>query len=224
MGIKRLKIDWPNHIIGFFSALFGILIAFELEEWRQHRNNQAEASEAFIKLKEEISINKTTLHETVATNQRILTTIAKELLPHLSDNLTFKGSPALAKEINVKCQGIAQIELSDSTSQHVIAPVNIFMNSLLQPSLVYSAWESAKATGVINHIEYDKVLTISYVYNAPKITEELKDLSLLLRQADEATNKSSLRKLLIELKQGYNVIELELANYDIFASMVESME
>lgn len=224
MKIKKGKIDWPNHIIGFLSALFGILIAFELEEWRQHRNNQSEAKEAFLKLKEEISINKTTLHETVSTNQQILSSMANDLLPHLSDNLSFKGSPQLANEINKKCQGFARIELVDSTSQQVVAPVSIFMNSLVQPPLHYSAWESVKSTGVINHLEYDRVLTISYLYNTPKITEELRELSLLLRQADETTNKTGLRKLIIELKEGYNVIEQELANYDIFAAMIEGME
>ena len=33
--IPDLRIDWPNHIVAFFSALFGILIALELDERRE---------------------------------------------------------------------------------------------------------------------------------------------------------------------------------------------
>ncbi len=224
MKLKDLKLDWPNHLIGFFSALFGILIAFELEDWREHRNNQKEALEAFSKLKEEININKNALHETVASNQKLLSLIELELLPYLNNNLSFKGDLATAKEINKKCLGIAHIEFTDSAAQEVVAPVNIFMNSLLQPPLHYSAWESAKATGVINHIEYDKVLTISYLYNNTKITDELKELSLLLRRADETKTKSGLIKLISELNEGYKVIELEMSSFDTFASILEGME
>ena len=45
--LSSYKIDWANHIIGFFSALFGILIAFELEEWRDEKNQIEIARVAF---------------------------------------------------------------------------------------------------------------------------------------------------------------------------------
>lgn len=61
MRLRIGKIDWPNHAIGFFSALFGILIAFELDQWRETRNHQEEARNAFDKLKQEIQINKNSL-------------------------------------------------------------------------------------------------------------------------------------------------------------------
>lgn len=31
------KIDWRNHFVAFLSALLGIFIAFQLENWREGR-------------------------------------------------------------------------------------------------------------------------------------------------------------------------------------------
>lgn len=224
MNLRSWKIDWPNHVIGFFSALFGILIAFELEEWRENRNNQEEARQAFDKLKQEIQTNKTTLHEMVATNEQLLDLLVNELLPHLNESLLFQGDASEAMNVNKRCGAIARIEVTDTTARKVTLPVNIFMNSLIRPPLHYSAWESAKATGVINHIEYEKVLTISYLYNIPGITDELQEIRRLLRSADESTSKSNLRKLIAELKESHNVIQLELENFDGFSAIVQAME
>lgn len=98
------------------------------------------------------------------------------------------------------------------------------MGSLLHPTLHYSAWESAKATGVINYIEYEKVLTISYLYNIPRITDELQEIRMLVRRSDEITSKSGFEKLLIELKESHHLIQAELANYDIFVNIIQDME
>ena len=70
---NKFSVDWPNHVIGFFSALFGILIAFELDQWRERQQEAEVAQNAFSKLKQEIQINKNLLHETVSTNLGLLT-------------------------------------------------------------------------------------------------------------------------------------------------------
>lgn len=66
------KIDWPNHLVGFFSALFGILIAFELDEWKESRKEEKIAANAFIRLQQEIVINRNMLHEMVNTNLSLI--------------------------------------------------------------------------------------------------------------------------------------------------------
>jgi len=71
MKFSSWRVDWPNHLIGFFSALFGILIAFELDEWREAKNNREEAHNAFDKIKQEIQINKGALHEAVKNKSSI---------------------------------------------------------------------------------------------------------------------------------------------------------
>jgi hypothetical protein len=224
MGWKAWRIDWPNHLIGFFSALFGILIAFELDQWREANNHREDGRNAFEKTKQEIHINKNALHETVNTNLELLDVLELEVIPFLNDRLEYHGTLAEARQINSKSGVVARIIINDTTSLSVKAPILINMGSLLHPTLLNSAWESAKATGVINYIEYEKVLAISLLYNTPRITDEWHEIRTLLRNSDEITAKSDLIKLVKELKESHLLIQSELANYDVFVSIIEQME
>jgi hypothetical protein len=51
------KIDWPNHIIAFVSALLGILIAFQLEYYREEHKEDEELSKALIIVKKKVENN-----------------------------------------------------------------------------------------------------------------------------------------------------------------------
>ncbi|MFY0685777.1 MAG: hypothetical protein JXQ90_01360 [Cyclobacteriaceae bacterium] len=51
------KIDWPNHIIAFFSALLGILIAFRLEFIREEHREQEQLQKALLVIREEVDNN-----------------------------------------------------------------------------------------------------------------------------------------------------------------------
>ena len=51
------KIDWSNHIISFFSALLGILIAFRLEFFREEHQEKEQLDKALLVIKEELESN-----------------------------------------------------------------------------------------------------------------------------------------------------------------------
>ena len=74
-------------------------------------------------------------------------------------------------EINLKVYPILRIEINESVSSNINASVTIHLGRISHPTLHPSAWESAKATGTINHLEYAIVLTISYLYNMDRILE-----------------------------------------------------
>ena len=164
-SVSQYKIDWPNHVIGFFSALFGILIAFELEEWRDEKNQIEIARIAFENLKKEVQINQNSLHENVANNIRHINTL-QELLDKMDNQLRFTGSKVEADSINQNFSHVVFIEWSDSvTKSKMLKPVvNIGMHNITIPTLQSSAWESAKATGALNLMEYEKVQSLSYLY------------------------------------------------------------
>jgi FtsZ-binding cell division protein ZapB len=98
--ISKYQIDWPNHIIGFFSALFGILIAFELDEWREERNQIEIARVAFENLKKEIQINQNSLHENISNNVNYIDAL-QSLTGKMDNQLRFVGVRAEADSINV---------------------------------------------------------------------------------------------------------------------------
>jgi hypothetical protein len=51
------KIDWLNHIVGFLSAIFGIFIAFRLENYRERQNDKEKVEIVKQVLKKEIEGN-----------------------------------------------------------------------------------------------------------------------------------------------------------------------
>jgi len=228
MRIPRFKtpIDWPNHTIGFFSALFGILIAFELDQWREQKQEEEVAQNAFAKLKQEIQINRNTLHETVNTNLELLSLLKSKVLPRLNDNLQFTGTRVEADSINnhKNLMMVAFVDTIPGRTPKKNPPVHIAFGNLIQPVLQYSAWESAKATGVLNFMNYEKVLSLSSVYNTPRVTDELLQIKVLIRSSDQVKNKNQLIEVLNDLKKSHLLIRNELEQSDLFVSIIEQME
>ncbi len=217
-------VDWPNHIIGFFSALFGILIAFELDQWRESKKEEEIAANAFDKLKQEIQINKNSLHESTQLNLQLLAVLEETVLPLLSEDLHFDGEASQVTAYNADTQfaRVAHIEELPTVGERYV--VHIGFGNFIRPVLHYSAWESAKATGALNFMAYEKVLSLSSLYNAPQITDELLHIKLWLEQADQIKTRAQLTDLLVRLRQAHRIIEDELQEYDLFVNMLEQIE
>lgn len=224
MRLSRLRIDWPNHIIGFFSALFGILIAFELDQWREHASELKLAKTAFENLMKEVDINQNILHENVNVNLKSIHRI-QEVLTRVDKNLIFKGTRSEADSINTRFGKLLFIDTTDpAPGLRPSWPVHIGMSNITVPSLQTSAWESAKATGALNSMPYEKVVSLSFVYNDSRIIDELIQIRALLRKSDGIANKSELIILLEEVERSHKVLETELTEYDLFVNMLEAMD
>ncbi len=224
-SVSQYKIDWPNHIIGFFSALFGILIAFELEEWRDEKNQIEIAHIAFENLKKEVQINQNSLHENIAINIKHLKSL-QGLLSQMDNQLGFIGSKAEADSINKHFSQVAFIEWDDLVNKSkMVKPVVIIgLHNITIPMLQSSAWESAKATGALNLMEYEKVLSLSSLYNPPRILDELSQIRNFLRNSDNILNKTELSILLTEIEKAHWSIESELQTFDQFVNILNAME
>ena len=224
--ITQFSIDWPNHVIGFFSALFGILIAFELDQWRERNQEDEIAKNAFDKLKLEVQVNNNSLHEMVRTNQNLIELMTTVVTPLLNDELQFTGSRIQADSINYNSdlKVVAFIDTAQWSSKQKHPPTHIVLGYLLQPIIHNSAWESAKATGALNFMDYEQVLSLSSLYNSPRITDELLLIKKLIQNAELITDKSQLNKLLKDLKKAHAIIDQELVQHDSFVSIIEQME
>jgi hypothetical protein len=93
------KINWSDHIVGFFSALFGILIAFQLESWREDSERKELVTLALQNLKNEIEINKGYYEETTQFNHVFLNFI-EQSASWLTDDVRFSGTTNLADSLN----------------------------------------------------------------------------------------------------------------------------
>jgi hypothetical protein len=221
------KIDWPNHVVGFFSALFGILIAFELDEWKENRKEATIAENAFVRLQQEIDINRNMLHEVVNTNLLMIQALQNDVLQKVDNQLLFKGTPEQAAAINGSppLSNIAFIHFPEGDHKpHEGAELHVIFGGLIHPVIHNSAWESAKTIGALNNMSYEKVLSLSSLYNPIRLMDELAEVRALLRNADDIRTKADLEKLLSELEDAYHIIETELNQYDAFAAMLSQME
>ena len=224
-SVSQYKIDWPNHIIGFFSALFGILIAFELEEWRDEKNQIEIARIAFENLKKEVQINQNSLRENIAINVKHLKSL-QALLNRMDNQLGFIGSKEEADSINRNFSQVAFIEWDDAVNKNtLVKPIVIIgLHNITIPMIQSSAWESAKATGALNLMDYEKVLSLSSLYNPPRILDELGQIRNFLRNSDNILSKKELSILLSEMEKAHWSIESELQTFDQFVNILNAME
>jgi hypothetical protein len=221
------KIDWPNHLIGFFSALFGILIAFELDEWKESRKDSKIADNAYTRMLQEIDINRNMLREMVNTNLLMIEGLQEQVLDKVDNRLIFIGSKDQALEVNntQPLSRIAFVHMPEGERRpHDQAVLHVIFSGLVHPVIHSSAWESAKTIGALNSMSYEKVLSLSSIYNPTRILDEMEEVRALLRNADEIESKANLEQLLSELEDAYRIIGAELDQFDAFAAMLVQME
>lgn len=222
--LKR-KIDWPNHIIAFFSALFGILIAFQLDEWRESSGERRLAEEAFRLVRNETSLNNSILTENINRNSETLATL-ESLLPFVDSEMNFKGTYNDADSVNGKNSFIKIVvpETSLNKNRSGVFDLHISMDRFETPEIHTSAWESAKATGALNYMTLEKVDLLSLIYNNAKLKEELTDLRHALKRTDDIKTKDEFTDLLGDLQSSHHVIQRELATFQSYVSILENIE
>jgi hypothetical protein len=219
---RKFTIDWPNHTIAFFSALFGILVAFELDEWREQQNKKELSAKAFERMMEEIQFNRDMLQANITENMERMKVLNK-LVNSLDDRLLFAGSRQLADSFNTEHSHYIYIDTSDQSGKGIY-PVTIVVASLSIPNQHTSAWESAKATGVLNFMGYEKVIALSSVYANQTLTEELSFIRQLTKQADEINSRHDLEKYLKEVNESLGIVFRELEVYDQFVRILQSQQ
>jgi hypothetical protein len=225
MNWQLWRIDWPNHTIGFFSALFGIVIAFELDQCRDAWNEKQLSAQAFNKLQSEIEINQNLLHETVVSNLRHLATL-RQVVRGLDADMRFRGTIAAADSINQHFDEVIFIEIDSALRQSNVKGLfntHIALSNITLPALQTSAWESSKATGALNSMTYEKVAALSFIYNHVKISDELREIREHWRKADAITTRDNLLRLVHELERSHHILQRELTEYDQYVNMVEMM-
>ena len=165
------------------------------------------------------------MHENVANNIRHINNL-QALFSKMDTQLRFIGPKAEVDSINQNFSQVVFIEQYDSVEKvKIVRPVvHIGMHNITIPALQSSAWESAKTTGALNLMEYEKVLSLSSLYNPPRILDELSEIRNLLRNAERISSKTELSILLVEMEKAHRSIESELQTFDQFVNILNVME
>src|SRR6478609_3399734 len=205
-SLSSYKIDWPNHIVGFFSALFGILIAFQLEEWRDQREREQLVQLALQNLKSEIDINKNYYEETTRFNETFLHFL-NESSPSITEELTYRGSKNAVDSLNKFFPGHFAIKAPPESGKAFL--LKITLNITVHHPLT-AAWESAKATGALNFMNFEQVHLLSLIYHQEKLLNEIDNLNALIKNSGRVKSKSQLFSLVDELRESNSIIQREM--------------
>lgn len=120
-------------------VVLGVVLAFAANEWRETKSQVEKAESAFSSIREELQVNRDLVQTSLSYHK------------HLYDTLI-----VMIGENAARIQKGQKEQLPD---------VMVFQKGFVSPAHVMStAWEAAKATDVLNHVEYSDLLLISRMY------------------------------------------------------------
>lgn len=219
--VANTRIDWPNHLIGFFSALFGILIAFQLDEWREDTGQRRLATEALKRIQNEANLDKDILRDNISRNEKSIDELVS-VLPFVASDLFFTGKYLDADSINRNNPAVS-VRL-DSSKRSSTRPLRFEMpfglGHIVVPEIHTSAWESAKATGALNFMSLEQVDLLSLIYSNNQLRDDLSDLRASLKRSDDVVTRREFVMILTELQRTNTVIKRQLATYESYVSML----
>lgn len=158
------KIDWKNHFVAFISTLFGIFIAFQLEDWRESRSEKERLKITFHSIKFEIEENLR-IYRTNVTQIRDFLKYVDFILSHSKgDKLVMKTTDYSFYQTKYpsRFEYVKLIRnLNDSLSEYT---GDLHVDFIPLTGISTSNWDAAKSTGVLTLAEPRMVSDLTYIY------------------------------------------------------------
>ena len=165
------KIDWINHLIAFLSALLGILIAFQLEDYQDKQRE-----------KEELQITLTAVKNEVENNIKIYQTNIEQLSAWLDYYDLYalsmrKGDVEVNKfefdilMSNSRKDSWNQKEMVNDSILVVKAISDLFIiDTAPITGISSSSWQAGLYSGSVNRLSYDNLSKLTSGARANTIT------------------------------------------------------
>jgi len=178
LAVDMKNIDWRNHFIAFFSALLGILIAFQLEDFRENREQLERTNTAYDLVIAEIENNIAIYKENVNLIGSWLTyyNIAKDLSMGVVDNVqvpksTFNqihlDSTKIYRlsdfRISFKNDSIVEIRRKGMIDDKGIYDIDV--DILPKVGIATSAWNSSINSGIFSQLSPNRLSELTKIYD-----------------------------------------------------------
>lgn len=158
------NVDWGNHFVSFLSALLGIFIALQLEEWREVRSEVLRANEAMAAIKAEVDSN-IALYRYNIQGLKGQAECLKFFRSHESEGYLFaspKEFEAMKRKYPKRFQFRMMEKVNDSLCRYEGEPrVDFLPNS----GFSSSAWHSAEISGVLPQFGQEKISALTFIYD-----------------------------------------------------------
>jgi hypothetical protein len=167
--VKKLNIDWSNHLITFIATLLGILVAFQLDDWNNTRRQDEAIRAAIGSLKSELEANFRIINDNLGRlpnftglNGAILKFRVSEIPDDLNVTLVCNRSqfdslrsiyPDRIKEESVVRRKNSKVEFQ--------APWDGFFPERLN----FDNWDAVKSSGILYAFRHDQTIAFNRVYS-----------------------------------------------------------
>ncbi|MFL6550901.1 MAG: hypothetical protein ACJ8OJ_19580 [Povalibacter sp.] len=134
---KKSRIPWTKIILESFFVMLGVLTALIADEWRQNHDDEKRADRALASVIDELNANRAS--------------VVQSLTYHLELTRYLRRFEEQAQK---------------SPASAVMPDGTVFKKGFLHPaSLTSTAWDSAKTTDAVSHMQYERVLTLAHTYD-----------------------------------------------------------
>ncbi len=160
------KVDWKNHIIAFFSALLGILIAFQLEDYRDDRQDKERLGITLNAIKKEIERNRIIYQTNVTKLSDFLEYFELRELTNEKGELklnTNKFARMKAKRSDRYRNWILLKQQNDTTSIFD-THWTFIIDTAPESGVSTSSWQAGLYEGVLNRLDNNTLSQLTQIY------------------------------------------------------------
>jgi len=160
------KIDWKNHVIAFFSALLGILIAFQLEDYRDDQQEKEKLRITLNAIKKEIESNRIIYQTNITKLSDFLEYFKLRELTNEKGELKLnkdKFERMKAKHSDRFLNWILLKQQNDSTSIFD-THWEFFIDTAPETGISTSSWQAGLYEGILNRLDNNTLSQLTQIY------------------------------------------------------------
>jgi hypothetical protein len=205
MSKKKQPIDWHNHVITFISTIIGILIAFQLEDWRESREEQIKINKAELSLINELERNKVGLENIIKQNKHWLS-YADFIFSHTYDDhlaCTPQELDSISQAHPGRFVRSSFVKALDKTTNLYQMDFKVDVSFIFQ--IETATWEAVKSSGTLNYIEQGNVFWYVKTYKELERRLSTLDERELMEKLENYGSTITLYNLVVDQTRGYEI-------------------
>jgi len=157
------KIDWLNHMIAFLSALLGIVIAFQLEDFQEDQKAQEDLQITLIAIKKEVENNQSIYRTNIETLSEFLDYIS--VLEDKNDKEYRINKNKFDKIKSKSPDRFADWKLKrqENDSTLIFEPFDIDVPAP-ETGISTSSWKAGIYSGILNRLDHSNLSKLTHIY------------------------------------------------------------
>ena len=157
------KIDWLNHMIAFLSALLGIVIAFQLEDFQEDQKEREDLQITLIAIKKEVENNQSIYRTNIETLAEFLDYIS--ILEDKNDK-EYRINKNKFDKIKSKSPDRVddwKLKRQENDSTLIFEPFDIDVPAA-ETGISTSSWKAGIYSGILNRLDHSNLSKLTHIY------------------------------------------------------------